>query len=66
MSWLSVFATILHAAEAASRIAAPIIAVTVDPTIGELMLQATNAAVGVESIITTPGSGPQKSALVRA
>jgi hypothetical protein len=66
MSWFTTFDSILHLVEAAAKIAAPIIAVTVDPTIGGLMLQATNAAVGVESIITAPGSGPQKAALVRA
>jgi hypothetical protein len=66
MSWFTTFDSILHLVEAAAKIAAPIIAVTVDPTIGGLMLQATNAAVGVESILTTPGSGPQKAALVRA
>jgi hypothetical protein len=66
MSWFTTFESILHIVEAAAKIAAPIVAVTVDPTIGALMLQATNAAVGAESIITTPGSGPQKAALVRA
>lgn len=65
MSFLSAFRSILHAAEAASQIAAPIVAATVDPTIGALMAQATQAAVGVESVITTPGSGAQKADLVK-
>jgi hypothetical protein len=66
MGWFTTFQTVLHVAESAARIAAPIVAVTVDPTIGALMLQATNAAVGAELVITTPGTGAQKAALVRA
>jgi hypothetical protein len=66
MSWLSVYEDLLHCAEAAARIAAPIVAVTVNPTIGALTLQAANAAVGAESLIDIPGSGQQKAALVRA
>ena len=48
MSFLSVFARILHVIEAAAQIAAPIIA-TQDPVIGALMTQANNAAIGVEA-----------------
>lgn len=66
MAWLSVYKDLLHCAEAAAQIAAPIVAVTVNPTIGALTLQAANAAVGAESLIDTPGSGQQKAALVRA
>ena len=66
MSWFTTFRTVLHVAESAAKIAAPIVAVTVDPTIGALMLQATNAAVGAELVIITPGSGAQKASLVRA
>lgn len=64
-SFLSVFKTILHAAEAAATIAAPILA-TLDPTIGALTQSATQAAIGVEASITTPGSGAQKQAAVQA
>lgn len=66
MSWgsfLTIFKDILHATEAAAEIAAPIIA-TLDPPIGILMGAATQAAVGVEAAITTPGSGQQKAGLV--
>lgn len=63
MSFLSVFQSILHVVEAAAKIAAPLIA-TQDPVIGALMTQATNAAVGVEAAITTPGTGAQKAAVV--
>jgi hypothetical protein len=63
--FLSVFESILHAAEAAAKIAAPIVE-TVDPTVGALILQATDAAVGVEAVIVTAGSGARKAALVRA
>lgn len=65
MSFLKVFASILHATEAAASIAAPIVA-TMDPTIGGLMSAATTAAVGAEAAITAPGSGPQKAAAVQA
>ncbi len=65
MSFLSVFKSILHVTETAAKLAAPFVA-AVDPVIGTLMIQATNAAVGVESIITTPGSGTQKAGIVNA
>lgn len=64
-SFLSVFKSILHAAEAAAVIAAPIIN-TFDPVIGGLINSATQAAVGVEGSITAPGSGAQKAAAVAA
>ena len=63
MSFLSVFDTVLHAVEAAAAIAAPIIQ-TMDPEIGGLMSAATQAAIGVEQSITTPGSGQQKAQVV--
>ncbi len=65
MSFLRVFANILHAVEAAAAIAAPIIKI-VDPTIGSLMTMATTAAVGVEAAITAPGSGQQRADAVAA
>ena len=65
MSFLSVFRNILHASEVAAQLAAPIVA-TVDPVVGGLMIQSTDAAVNVEGIITTPGSGEAKAAVVRA
>lgn len=65
MSFLSVFSNILHAIEAGAKIAAPVVA-GLDPVIGALMAMATNAAIGVEAAITTPGSGAQKAALVAA
>jgi len=64
-SFLSIFQTILHATETAATLAAPFVK-AVDPEIGGLMLQATNAAVGVEAAITTPGTGAQKAAAVAA
>jgi len=64
-SFLSVFADIMHAIEAAAAISAPIIA-TFDPVIGGLMTSATTAAVMVEGSITAPGSGPDKAAAVTA
>jgi hypothetical protein len=65
MSFLSVFQSVLHAVEAAAKIAAPIIA-TQDPVIGGLMSSATDAAVGVEAAITAPGAGAQKAGVVSA
>lgn len=62
-SFLTVFRDILHAAEVAAQIAAPIIS-TLDPQIGGLMSAATQAAVGVEASITAPGSGQQKAQVV--
>ena len=62
-SFLTVFKDILHAAEVAAQIAAPIIT-TMDPQIGQLMAGATQAAVGMEATITTPGSGAQKAQAV--
>lgn len=64
-SFLSVFATIGHAVEAAAKIAAPIVA-TLDPQIGGLMSMATSAAVGIEAVITQPGAGQQKADAVAA
>jgi hypothetical protein len=66
MTWLAVFKDILHAAEAAAQIAAPIVAATGNPVLGALILQAAHAVVEAEAIFTTPGSGPQKAALVKA
>jgi hypothetical protein len=65
MTWLIVFEDVLHAAEAAAQIAAPIVAV-MNPILGALILQAANAAVGAEVIFSEPGQGPRKAALVRA
>lgn len=64
-SFLTVFRDILHAAEVAAQIAAPIIS-TMDPEIGMLMSAATNAAVNVEATVTAPGSGDVKAAAVKA
>lgn len=66
MTWLSVFETILHAAEAAAQIAAPIVAASGNPIMGSLILQAANAAVGAEVLFPLPGSSVQKGALVQA
>jgi len=63
MSFLSVFRNILHAAEAAASIAGPVIA-RMDPVIGALMLQATNAAVGVEALIVGTKKGGERMAVV--
>lgn len=63
MSFLLVFRNILHAAEAAASIAAPVIA-KMDPVIGALMLQATNAAVGVEALILGAKKGTEKMDVV--
>jgi hypothetical protein len=63
MSFLSVFKSILHAAEAAASIAAPVVA-KMDPVIGALMLQATNAAVGVEALILDTKKGAEKMDVV--
>jgi hypothetical protein len=38
----------------------------VNPEVGGIMMLATKTAVNVESIITTPGSGTQKAAVVQA
>lgn len=65
MSFITVFSNILHVVETAAKLAAPFVAVA-DPVIGTLMIQATNAAVGVESIITAPGTGAQKQQVVAA
>ena len=64
MSFLSVFKSILHAMEAASVIAAPIVAAQVDPTIGALMSQAATTAVLVEASIPATGSGATKALAV--
>lgn len=61
MSFLSAFKSVLHAAEAAVRIAAPVVSI-VNPVIGSLLLHATSAAVSAEAAVT--GSGAQKAALV--
>lgn len=63
MSFLSAFKSVLHAAEAAVRIAAPVVSI-VNPVIGSLLLHATSAAVSAEAAVTGPGSGAQKAALV--
>jgi hypothetical protein len=63
MSFLSVFRSILHAAEAAASIAAPVVA-KMDPVVGALMLQATNAAVGVEALILGVKKGTEKMDVV--
>lgn len=65
MSFLSVFASIAHAAEAAAALVAPIVQ-TVDPDVGRLMMGAAQAAIGAEAAITSPGSGQQKAAVVAA
>ena len=63
-SFLRAFSTILHAAEAAATIAAPIVK-AVDPDIAGLMSLATQTAVSVESAVTAPGAGAQKAELVK-
>jgi hypothetical protein len=63
MSFLSVFRSILHAAEAAASIAGPVVA-KMDPVVGALMLQATNAAVGVEALILGAKKGSEKMEVV--
>ena len=65
MSFLRVFQSILHALEAAATIAAPIVK-AVDPEVGNLMTLATTTAVSMEAIITAPGSGAQKAAIVQS
>lgn len=62
-SFLSVFGSVLHAIEAATAIAAPIVK-TMNPTVGGLMQMATVAAVGAESAITAPGAGPARAQAV--
>jgi hypothetical protein len=62
-SFLSVFGSVLHAVEAATAIAAPIVR-TMNPTVGGLMQMATIAAVGAESAITTPGAGAARAQAV--
>lgn len=65
MSFLSSFRSILHAAQAAAQIAAPVVA-AVRPEVGGLMMLAANASIGVEAAITAPGSGDLKAQLVAA
>jgi hypothetical protein len=65
MTWLIIFEDMLHAAEAAAQIAAPIVA-AMNPILGALILQSANAAVGAEAIFSEPGQGSKKAALVRA
>ena len=63
-SFLRAFQTVLHAAEAAATIAAPIIK-AVDPDIAGLMSLATQTAVSVEAAVTAPNAGAQKAEIVK-
>ena len=65
MNWLKTFDSVLHIAETAAKIAAPIIS-AYNPVIGSLVLQASSAVISAEFLFQSPGSGAQKAALVRA
>ncbi len=63
MSFLSVFASIVQAAESAALIMAPVVKV-VRPELGGLLLAAAQQAVAVEALIRAPLSGEQRAEVV--
>ena len=65
MSFWGAFKNVFHIVETAAQIAAPIVA-TVDPVIGTLMLQSTNAVIAVESTVTDAKAGQAKADVVAA
>lgn len=65
MSFLRVFQSILHAMESAAVISAPLLA-ALAPDEAPLVAQSVNTALLLEAVITNPGSGAQREAILKA